>query len=186
MKRLLIGLAIVLGLLVGYTPNGYCEKTYEETVAGWTSYKDVEKWMIDNFTYDWSRLMSKPASTLPPKTVFKIKSGVCHDGARFICAALNHINPDYDAKMVWLVNTGVMPGDDVHYVSSFWLEGKLYIMDYATIHSDTRGTHGPYNSLEEYRNFYAGHHPGNKSASWPFKDKPRWWERPSRTAEDKF
>jgi transglutaminase superfamily protein len=160
-------LAMVLGLLM----NGCAtipSKTYEETVSGWTSYKDVEKWMSENFVYDQSRLAElkrnnsrSRKNVYSPQMVFKLKGGVCYDGAKFVKETLNRINPAYEAKVVWLDNSDV-----AHFVCSFKIDGKLYIMDYSTLHRDMIGIFGPFNSLEEYRIFYGSRHPGNRFASY--------------------
>jgi len=74
---------------------------------------------------------------------------------------LNRINPKYEAKVVF-IEVGKTPGSN-HYVCSFKREdGKLYIMDYATAYHSMRGTHGPFNSLEEYKKYYENVHPKNK------------------------
>ena len=155
---------LLLVLLVGCATVPL--KTYEETVSGWTSYKDVEKWMRDNFTYDQGRLRElvrqNGGSIRSAPVTFKLKSGVCWDGARFVKEALDKINPAYESRIVWLDN-----GRDVsHYVCSFKIEGRLYVMDYSTVHTDMMGLFGPFDSLKEYQKFYASHHHGNISASY--------------------
>jgi hypothetical protein len=159
---------LLLVMLLGLLMNGCATipaKTYEETVAGWTSYKDVEKWMSENFVYDQSRLAellrNHGGRIYSTKLVFKLKGGVCYDGARFIKETLDIINPAYEAKIVWLDNSDV-----AHFVCSFKIDGKLYIMDYSTLHRDMIGIFGPFDSLKEYQVFYARHHQGNRSASY--------------------
>jgi hypothetical protein len=167
-------LAMVLGLLVISGCATFPTKTYEETITGWTSYKDVETWMRENFVYDQSRLSAllknHGGSVYSPRVTFKLKGGVCWDGARLIKETLDFINPAYEAQIVYINNSDV-----VHYVCSFKNDGKLYMMDYATVHVDMIGTHGPFNSLEEYKEFYGSRHQGCRSMSygWPSHMKGR-------------
>jgi len=53
----------------------------------------------------------------------------------------------------------IRPYGNNHYVCSFKKDGKLYIMDYGTPYKTVTGLHGPYNSLEEYKQFYEKNHP---------------------------
>jgi len=127
--------------------------TYEQTVARWTSYKDVADWMHKEFTYDMGK--SKMVHGWQPQTPeqsFKSKSGICQDGALFAKDALNRINPAYQAKIVFIKNR---QGPPHHWVASFRVDGKLYIIDYAAgAHwRSIMGVHGPYDSLDDYRRF---------------------------------
>ncbi|MGD0405963.1 MAG: transglutaminase-like domain-containing protein [Candidatus Bathyarchaeia archaeon] len=147
-------LAMMIGLLISGCAHFRPENTYEETVSAWTSYKDVETWMRDVFKYDHGRLRdllhSGGGTVYPTRITFLLKGGVCWDGARFIKETLDRINPAYEAQIVYIDKR---TRDVDHYVCSFKLNGKLYIMDYATVHGLMRGTHGPYNSLEDYKAF---------------------------------
>lgn len=179
MKKLFL-LAMVLGLLLCGCAT-IPAKTYEETVSGWTSYKDVAKWMDENFTFDQSRLPqvweNNFRSVRPARVTFKLKSGIHFDGARFVKETLNLINPAYEAQMVYLDNGPQWQScqggawDVVHFVCSFKVDGKLYFMDYATVRRDMVGIFGPFNSLKEYQIFYASWHQGNISASYMTVDK---------------
>ncbi|MGA3086942.1 MAG: transglutaminase-like domain-containing protein [Thermodesulfobacteriota bacterium] len=123
--------------------------SYEETVAQWTSYKDVAKWLDKYFTFDKTRPMSfVPRS---PEETFKLRSGRCYDGAAFAKDALNRINPAYNAKFIFMEFSG-LPN---HWQTAFTLDGKLFIMDYSAGGqlSPIMGTHGPFDSLRQYQDF---------------------------------
>jgi hypothetical protein len=143
-----------------------CATSYKETTSQWKSYEDVANWMEFNFRYDFSRynnILGGRESLTPrsPSQTFRLKSGVCTDGAYFAKEILNRINLKYEAKVVF-INVSKTPGSN-HYVCSFKKEdGKLYIMDYATAYHSMRGTHGPFNSLQEYKEYYERMHPKNK------------------------
>jgi len=159
--------------------------SYEETVAQWTSYKDVANWLKKYFSYDYAKYKTFGMlwDPLPPKVTFERRSGICEDGAVFAKNALNRINPAYKAKLVFIKNRDGGPN---HVVTAFTLDGKLYIMDFSA-GSGLRammGLHGPYDSLQDYQNFLASltlrsfkvesvwyEKSQNKEASIPFPDK---------------
>jgi hypothetical protein len=127
--------------------------SYEETIAKWTSYEDVANWMKKEFLYDYGRnVMSHGWNPRTPQETFRLKSGVCYDGANFARDALNRINPDYQARIVFIKNSD---GPPHHWVTSFRVDGKLYIIDYAAGRrwAQIMGVHGPYNSLDDYAKF---------------------------------
>jgi uncharacterized protein YceK len=172
MKKMWL-IAIVIMVLSGCATIP--AKPYEEAISGWKSYTDVVKWMSENFVYDQALLAEHirhhDGTVRSPRVTFKLKSGVCWDGARLVKETLDVINPAYEAQIVYLNNGRDIP----HYVCSFKVDGKLYIMDYSTAYSDMVGIFGPFDSLEGYRTFYAGHHESNISASfgWPSWMKDR-------------
>ena len=135
--------------------------TYEETVAHWTSYKDVAFWLDKNFQIDWSR--STALDTMrgwqprTPEQTFKLESGVCQDSANFARDTLNRVNSDYRARIVFIQNSG---GSRHHWVTEFRMNGKLYIMDYGAGGPwlPMNGVHGPYDSLKEYEQFLSSLH----------------------------
>ena len=106
-----------------------------------------------------SRFYSPSLFTRPARVTFKIKSGVCSDGARFIQETLNTINPTYEAHIVYFESPfRLQRGHNVtHAVCSFKVDGKLYYMDYATPNGHTMGTFGPFDSLKNIEVFYASH-----------------------------
>jgi len=175
---------MALSLLTGFTVAGAAygapKKNYEETVSEWKSYKDVAAWMGKNFSYDAARareaMRNFPSmSVRTAKETFDLKSGVCWDAARFVKETLDRIDPSYEAQIVYIQNR---PADVDHYVCSFKIENKLYIMDYGTYYKNMAGTHGPFDSLEDYKSFYEKNHPKVKkvnsiSYGWPphIKDK---------------
>ena len=157
-------------------------KTYDETVSQWKSHEDVANWMRQNFVYDMSRvkqaiLQSNSITLYPAEKTFRYKSGICFDAAQFAKETLNRIDPSYEAEMVYIQN---QPQDIDHFVCSFKKDNKFYIMDYGTVYDNMIGTHGPFNSLEEYKEFYERHHPKVKhvqSISYtrpPFSNVPRY------------
>jgi hypothetical protein len=125
---------------------------YKETVAQWTSYKDVANWMSKNLRYDTSRSRTKGWQPQTPEQTFRSGLGICQDGANFARDALNRINPDYHARIVYINNK---LGPPHHWVTAFTMDGKLYIMDYTTgpAWASMKGLHGPYDSLTEYEKF---------------------------------
>lgn len=135
------------------------EKTYDETVSEWKSYRDLTKWMENDFSFDKKRY-EEFKGTLPvprsPQETFRLQSGIYIDAAFFLKEALNRINPSHEARIVVLV---FRPYGFNHYVCSFKENGRLFIMDYGTPYPEVTGVHGPFHSLEEYRVFYKKHHP---------------------------
>jgi len=133
-------------------------RSYDETVSGWKSYKDLEKWMERDFSLDTERFRRFEGTLPPPRTpeeTFKLKSGIYIDVAIFAKTTLNRIDPSYQAKIVVLL----IPGGANHYVCSFKKNGRLFIMDYGTPYPSIVGVHGPFNSLEEYKLFFEKNHP---------------------------
>jgi len=134
-------------------------KAYSETVSKWKSYQDVVGWMEKDFSFDADRF-ERFAGTLPPprtaEETFKLGSGIYVDAAFFIKETLNRIAPSYQARIVVIL---IRPYVNNHYVCSFKKDGRMYIMDYGTPYKTVTGFHGPYNSLEEYKQFYEKNHP---------------------------
>ncbi len=146
-------------ILIALACATHSNRSYEQTVAGWKSYKDVAKWMGRHFSYDMARWRESESKILIPRSpeeTFKLQSGLCQDGAFFVEDALNRIAPSYKAKLVFIENR---PYEDNHLVCSFRKNGRLFIMDYSTAYRNMIGVHGPYNSLDEYKEFYESNHP---------------------------
>jgi len=133
-------------------------KSYDETVSGWKSYKDLERWMEKDFSFDVERFKRFEGTLPPPRTpeeTFKLKSGIYIDAVIFAKEVLNRIDPSYGAQIVVLfIGRGAN-----HYVCSLKKDGKIFIMDYGTPYKTMVGVHGPFNSLEEYRVFFEKNHP---------------------------
>lgn len=133
-------------------------KSYDETVSRWKSYKDLEKWMGNEFSFDADRFERFKGTLPPPRTpeeTFKLKSGIYIDAAIFAKEALARIDPSYKPQIVvLLIGRGVN-----HYVCSFKRNGKIFIFDYGTPYRTMVGVHGPFNSLEEYKVFFERNHP---------------------------
>jgi hypothetical protein len=170
MKTNIYTIVTILALLI-FTG---CQKTppYPQTLKSWKSYKDVENYMQNNFKfnqnrqYEFAKDLKKYKRKHPndmydftvselsqtPEETYNKGSGFCGDAETFIKNALNNIDPKYNARTVFINN---QYGPPHHWVTAFYINDKLYIMDYgASSHwSDMLGVHGPYNSLDEYANF---------------------------------
>ena len=167
MKRFYFILLSVL-FLSGCISTGY-KKTpaeykaeYDKTVSQWRSYKDVEKFLKRNFQFDTyradmivsrlQRLGSEGLLVRHHHKFFAKPYGYCADSANFSLNALNDINPNYNARTVFVYNK---LGHPHHFVTAFEENGKIYVMDYGAGDkwSAMKGTHGPYESLSEYEQF---------------------------------
>ena len=135
---------------------------FDYTVDNWESYQDVGEWLDKNFIFDKQRQETirrrlqkqGPVGLLirdPQKTLLN-SSGYCADAAHFAREELNSIDPEYNAQWVFIKNE---VGGPNHWVTGFYVDDKLYIMDYGTGPKwyAMKGTHGPYTSLEEYKDF---------------------------------
>ena len=145
MKAKFFTLATVIVLLAVFCPFAQATN-YEDAVKQWHSYEDVAKWMQENFTYvNINRRMASGVQT--PEETFMMKRGYCKDGATFAIDALNRIDPDYDAKMLYILSG--------HYVTLFKMNSKLYIMDFASgpRFASIRGVHGPFDSIKELKEY---------------------------------
>jgi hypothetical protein len=134
-------------------------KSYPEVISDWKSYQDLIKWMEKDFSFDAERYRKYEGTLPPPRTseeTFQLKSGIYLDAAFFIKETLHRINPLYQAQIVVLI---IRPYGFNHYVCSFKMGGKLFIMDYGTPYREVTGVHGPYHSLEEYKKFFEKVHP---------------------------
>ncbi len=125
--------------------------TFQDAVSQWTSYKDVADWMRGNFHYAARKTggMWQPRS---PEEIFRSGTGMCQDGSNFARVALNRINPNYKARIVYIENR---VGPPHHWVTAFTMDGKIYVIDYAAGAgwASMMGVHGPYDSLKEYESF---------------------------------
>jgi len=133
-------------------------RSYDERVSRWKSYKDIERWLEKDFSFDTERFKRFEGTLPPPRTpeeTFELKSGIYIDAVVFARESLNRIDPSYQAKIVVLL----IGGGTNHYVCSFKEEGKLFIMDYGTPYKMMVGVHGPFNSLREYKIFFEKNHP---------------------------
>lgn len=155
---------------------------YTEAVAGWESHEDVANWLDGNFRFDTSRqreiskrLKSQGPDGLlvrSPEKLFRNSSGYCADSANFALQNLNRIDPDYRARWVFVENAKGRPN---HWVTAFDYRGNLYVMDYGAGRkwSAMNGTHGPYDSLADYRAFLASLSvPGFKVGDVYYRDMP--------------
>ena len=145
---------------------------YEATVSQWNSYEDVANWMKANYSFDRYRqkqilrhrrqhgpagLWSVAGMLQSPTETFRLKKGHCKDAANFAIDALNRINPEYNARFVFVWNK---IGPPHHWVTGFTMNGKLYIMDFGAgpRWQAMNGVHGPYSTLSEYVEFLSSLH----------------------------
>ena len=177
-------LILFLGALGCATIQGVSQKgqAYEEWLVTCKDYKDVAKWQERYFVYDTERLKDNmhrsitkqpKVPTRSPEETYRLKRGVCMDAAVFSKVSLNRITPDYNAKIVHLF-PGPPPLVD-HYVCAFYVDGKLFIMDYGTTSRSTMGTHGPFKDLDDYvNNFYLRYHRQHRTLKWYRFGWPPW------------
>lgn len=173
---------ILISACASFNKGEIKRPTYEEWLASCKDYKDVAKWQEKYLIYDKERLqesLSRSKANLPrlraqsPEDTFRIKRGICMDAAVFTKVSLNRINPEYKAEIVHLF-PGPLPLID-HYVCAFYVNGKLFIMDYGTTYRQTEGTHGPFKDLDDYvHSFYLKYHPKHKSFKWYKFGWPPW------------
>ena len=170
MKKFMYGIITVL-IIFGITG---CQKSkpYPQKVTQWKSYKDVANYMKNNFRFDKSRQYQFAKDlkkykrehqgdmhdftiselSLTPSETYNRGGGFCGDAETLVKDALNKINPNYNAKTIFINN---QYGPPHHWVTGFYVNGKLYVIDYGAgpEWSQMIGVHGPYNSLDEYANF---------------------------------
>ncbi len=138
------------------------DSKYETELARWRTHEDVASWLRANFSFDRSRQAQalaqlrasgpQGALTRKPEVVFERPSGYCRDAAGFARDALNRINPDHQARYIFIRNRQGPPN---HWVTGFNVNGKLHVIDYgAGPHwAAMQGLHGPYDTLEGYKDF---------------------------------
>lgn len=143
---------------------GAAESKYETEVAKWKTHDDVAKWLKSNFVFDKNRqaqvqIQLKETGvenilTRKPATLFENYHGHCRDSASFAKDALNKINPDYQARYLFIKNKYGPPN---HWVTGFKVENKIYVIDYGAGKNwwAMEGVHGPYESLDGYKTFLA-------------------------------
>lgn len=158
--KLLAGAAV---LLVAASAS-YGQDSYDTALQNWKNYQDVGKWLEKNFSFDAARLQlmlgrvraQGPTGLLArsPAKTFEMKRGYCTDSAKLAIDALNRIDPAYDAQYVFIKNKA---GPAQHWVTGFKVDGKIMVMDYGASPEWWRmlGIHGPYESLDQYRDFLA-------------------------------
>jgi hypothetical protein len=157
--------------------------SYEEAISEWKSYRDVANWLNANFSFNKSRQkeISKrlkkqgPSGLLVRSPVALYEEshyGYCADSANFAIKSLNKIDASYNARWVFIWNEKGRPN---HWVAAFDIDGKLHIMDYGTGKKweEMQGVHGPYDSLDEYREFLSSLSlPGFEAGKVVFRDMP--------------
>lgn len=140
------------------------ESKYETEVAKWQTHDDVANWLKSNFVFDKNRqsqgiLHLKEAGpenilTRKPETLFENHNGYCRDSAGFAKDALNRVNPEHQARYIFIKNKYGPPN---HWVTGFKVDKKIYVIDYGAGKHwwAMEGVHGPYESLEGYKTFLA-------------------------------
>jgi len=186
-KKILLFLIFFFSVFVFLSCASIPLKSYDEQVSQWTSYKDVQIWMENYFTYSISKLKEgmanfKPGQPLPipintPRQTYEERTGVCYDAALFAKETLNRIDPSYEAEIVFIERRPYFESN--HVVCSLKIDGKLYIMDYGVPKKTMRrGVFGPFSSLEEYGDFHVNQNPKlnrikSISFGWPEYAKVR-------------
>jgi hypothetical protein len=162
MKKYRILVLAIIFLVSGCTATKTTltpDNRYEDWLSTCKDYKDVVKWMDNHFSYNMLKnydCFSRDDGTLceatSPQMTFQKKSGVCFDAAIFAKVSLNRINPDYRAEIVFILPQDIT---GTHYVTGFYMGGKLFILDYGVpFHAKQRGTWGPFKNLDEYIQVY--------------------------------
>lgn len=179
---IIIHIFILISACASLNKGKIAEQTYEGWLVTCKDYRNVAKWQEKYLVYDKERLQEflfRAKAKLPrlparsPEVTFKLKRGICIDAAVFTKVSLNRINPAYKAEIVHLF-PGSLPLID-HYVCAFYVDGKLFIIDYGTTYQETKGTHGSFNDLDDYvHNFYLKHHPRHRSLKWYKFGWPPW------------
>lgn len=161
---------------------------YQAAVGSWKSHEDVATWMKDTWRFD-DHLAKKVVKTIrsqgpaaapvkSPEETFRSPRGWCKDAANFTKEALNAVDPGYGAEYIFIKNK--VSSAPNHWVAGFKRDGQIYVIDYgAGSHWESMmGVHGPYDSLDGYRDFLAGLNLKNFSV-----DFVKWM--PSRAAAPK-
>jgi hypothetical protein len=170
MKKLFY-ITLTLVAIVSFTGCGAEKTPYPQKVKTMKTYKDLATWMESNWSFSTSRqnevhryikkeiqsgrsgrdLVLKEMA-LPATKSYNEGSGYCGDSAILITETLNKIDSNYKAKNIFILNGMGRPN---HWVTGFFVDGKLYVMDYGAGHgwSAMMGVHGPYNDLSEYKEF---------------------------------
>jgi len=178
LKGMLLGISLLLISSTGFTGD----ETYSHAVSSWQSHEDIGKWLQKNFIFDKERqkVIQKrlrahgPSGLLvrAPEKLFENGKGYCGDSANFAVESLNSIDPEYNARWVFIENARGRPN---HWVAAFDHNERLYIMDYGAGDKwqPMEGVHGPYDSLYEYRKFLASLSlPGFEVGKVVFRDMP--------------
>jgi len=156
---ILFGIVFLIYGCATTSPGSGKAETYEQWLSQCKDYRDVERWMSRNFSYDIPKLRRKDPKTNTPDETFRTGYGVCKDAAEFAAESLNRINPEYKAGIVRItVGPEVYP----HVACFFYLEGKLYVLDYGSAKRKVCGVHGPLKDLQEWADWYSNENPDMK------------------------
>jgi hypothetical protein len=157
-------LLAMFACLLSVSVPAAAESNYDATVATWKSPDDVSKWLQSNFVFDKDRQAQvqqqlkatglENVLTRKAENLFENHNGYCRDSASFAKDALNKINADYRARYIFIKNKYGPPN---HWVTGYEVNSKLYVMDFGAGHawSALEGVHGPYDSLDDYKNYLA-------------------------------
>lgn len=155
---------------------------YNTIINNWKSHNDVANWIKDEWKFsgqDAQRVANKirreGPQIIPAKSAEETyinPQGWCKDAANFGIETLNKMDARYKAKYIFIKNK---KGPPHHWVTGFKKDGKVYVIDFgAGSHwGDMMGTHGPYDSLDGYRDFLSKIHHNNfelGSLDWWSKD----------------
>ncbi len=138
--------------------------SYEEALQLWKTPEDVNGWIAANFSYDTSRAIgfsetqrskNERPPIYSPSELFRRKTGVCVDLARFGVETLRRIHPGSDPKYLMIEFEPIqIKGDTfrLHWLVRFKRDGKTYFFA-----DSKRPGHmaGPYDDTREFINEYA-------------------------------
>ena len=146
---------IVWGIIFLLTSCATINKypTYQEALSSWPSHEDVATWLTRKFIYSYKRARQEGGTAArKPNNLYQNPKGHCLDAAYFAQRTLNKINPEYKAKLIFILNKGKGLN---HFATGFYINGDIFVMDYGTGYNwaSMQGVHGPYKSLYEYHRF---------------------------------
>jgi hypothetical protein len=129
------------------------------------SFSDVLNWLHKNFEYDMVRLFDsrlrvqkgrERIRAKSPWETFKSKAGICYESAVFSKYSLNKIDPNYRAEIIYVC---IRKDLSSHVVCSFFVNDKMFVIDYGRMTKKYNGIFGPFNDVEDYANHYISTHP---------------------------
>ncbi|MEA3498121.1 MAG: hypothetical protein U9R16_03580, partial [Campylobacterota bacterium] len=183
MKRLIYGIVVLAITTLSLEASGY-----NSMINNWKSHEDVANWVRDEWKFSnqdarkvANKIRKEGPQIIPAKSAeetYDNPRGWCKDAANFGIESLNKMDPKYKAKYIFIKNR---KGPPHHWVTGFQKDGKIYVIDFgAGSHwGDMMGVHGPYDSLDGYRDFLSNIHHGNFELG-----SLDWWT--SKSLKDKY
>jgi len=132
--------------------------TYEEAIAKWKSYDEVNMWIKDYFEYDMSRAMQlasnsenrEKTSIYTAEETYNSKSGVCLDLSRFAFETILEIDENLNPKYLMIeFEPLIINGKkfEKHWIVLFETNNQFFVMA-----DSKRPGHmsGPYDDLSQF------------------------------------